>query len=424
MNDSSSDESSAQFLGQVSLRWQEAVAIVQEVIETVGREGRSKFPTLAQVGLLADGGVAIRPGGVSGDRAVQAAATLLGALLDGVTAPDDLVRIVKEDSRDTPRHATLAELSKALAFYERPFRRSEIAAVSARIASVEADERARQELGRIEARTRQGSASGPRDERKRAPKEPKEKPTPPGKRVSPAAVAMVVLVVVAAVGVVFAWPRLPELMSKIKLPAMTADQATNGPVAAPATPETQEKAPSAAPVRKANGEARRSDAVATDGDVVLPAPRSGTSPIRAAALVPAAPPRAGLPAATPPRTPVSPSRGGDSTVRPATVPGASPATAESMTVIDDATVYTAANSDVRPPILVRPALPTAPPDEGAGMLDILVDERGLVEQVLLISPLNRYQERMIVAAAKAWKFKPAYRDGVPVRYRTWVRITL
>jgi outer membrane biosynthesis protein TonB len=53
-----------------------------------------------------------------------------------------------------------------------------------------------------------------------------------------------------------------------------------------------------------------------------------------------------------------------------------------------------------------------------------VTERGEVEKVHLISPANRYRERMLVAAAKAWRFKPATLDGQPVRYRTTVRITL
>jgi hypothetical protein len=30
---------------------------------------------------------------------------------------------------------------------------------------------------------------------------------------------------------------------------------------------------------------------------------------------------------------------------------------------------------------------------------------------------------MLVAAAKAWKFRPAMKDGRPVRYRMQVRIT-
>jgi hypothetical protein len=47
-----------------------------------------------------------------------------------------------------------------------------------------------------------------------------------------------------------------------------------------------------------------------------------------------------------------------------------------------------------------------------------------VEQVRLISTSNRFQDRMIVSAAKAWQFEPAMKNGQPVRYRTQIRITL
>jgi hypothetical protein len=60
---------------------------------------------------------------------------------------------------------------------------------------------------------------------------------------------------------------------------------------------------------------------------------------------------------------------------------------------------------------------------GDGVFDLVVDEHGRVERVELISPGNLYQERMLVAVAKAWRFQPALLDGVPVRYRTQVQIT-
>jgi hypothetical protein len=93
-----------------------------------------------------------------------------------------------------------------------------------------------------------------------------------------------------------------------------------------------------------------------------------------------------------------------------------------------ATVYTATDGEVLPPVIVRPVLPKDPPPgvppEQIGTIEVLVDELGDVAQVKLVSPANRYQERMLVSAAKMWKFRPAYRDGKPVRYRTRVRLTI
>ena len=78
--------------------------------------------------------------------------------------------------------------------------------------------------------------------------------------------------------------------------------------------------------------------------------------------------------------------------------------------------------------MVRPVLPAVPPPglspDQVGTLDLVIDETGRVEQVKLQSPTNRYQDRMLVAHAKSWVFKPALRDGQPVKYRTRVRVTI
>jgi hypothetical protein len=95
---------------------------------------------------------------------------------------------------------------------------------------------------------------------------------------------------------------------------------------------------------------------------------------------------------------------------------------------DDANVYTSIDATVIPPVMVRPVLPKEPPPgvplHQIGTIDVWVDENGDVEQVRLMSPANRYQERMLVSAAKMWKFRPAFKDGHPVRYRTRVRLTV
>jgi TonB family protein len=91
-------------------------------------------------------------------------------------------------------------------------------------------------------------------------------------------------------------------------------------------------------------------------------------------------------------------------------------------------VFDSSDPLVTPAVLVRPRLPDNPPpgvpEEQIGTLEIVVSESGAVDHVRLISPANRYQERMIVAAAKAWHFQPATRHGRPVRYRTRIRVTL
>ncbi len=91
-------------------------------------------------------------------------------------------------------------------------------------------------------------------------------------------------------------------------------------------------------------------------------------------------------------------------------------------------MFTAADSTVTPAVIVRPVLPKEPPPgvppDQIGTIDVVVDEQGDVLHVKLISPANRYHERMLVSAAKMWKFRPAYKDGRPVRYMTRVRLTI
>jgi hypothetical protein len=68
--------------------------------------------------------------------------------------------------------------------------------------------------------------------------------------------------------------------------------------------------------------------------------------------------------------------------------------------------------------------PAGVPANRVGTLDLIVGRLGEVEFVKLYTPLNRYHERMIVSAVKAWRYRPATKDGRPVKYRLRVTINL
>jgi hypothetical protein len=68
--------------------------------------------------------------------------------------------------------------------------------------------------------------------------------------------------------------------------------------------------------------------------------------------------------------------------------------------------------------------PNGVPPHRVGTLEMIIGKDGTVEFVKLHTPLNRYHERMIVSAAKAWLYRPATRGGRPVRYRITVTINL
>ena len=91
-------------------------------------------------------------------------------------------------------------------------------------------------------------------------------------------------------------------------------------------------------------------------------------------------------------------------------------------------IYTLADLGVTPPAALSRQLPIAMPPgvsrQMLGTIEMVIDREGQVEAVRLHTPLNRYHERMIVSAAKAWRYKPALRNGKPVRFSLLVSITL
>ena len=92
----------------------------------------------------------------------------------------------------------------------------------------------------------------------------------------------------------------------------------------------------------------------------------------------------------------------------------------------DRRVYTANDTDVEPPTMRRPQLQMEPRADTApsdSYVEVVVDESGEVTQVRLRSSDLSLNDRMIVAAAKAWQFEPAMKDGRPVKYVLRVPVT-
>ncbi len=94
----------------------------------------------------------------------------------------------------------------------------------------------------------------------------------------------------------------------------------------------------------------------------------------------------------------------------------------------DEKIYSSADLDVSPPRPVGRQLPALRPagltDQTTGRLEVLINSAGQVEAVKLHSPLNAYHDRMIVSAAKAWRYRPALRNGKPVRFSLVLSINL
>jgi hypothetical protein len=99
-------------------------------------------------------------------------------------------------------------------------------------------------------------------------------------------------------------------------------------------------------------------------------------------------------------------------------PAPAPATAK---------IYSAADTAVVPPIVIKQLLPAYPRDNfptNRGVLEIVIDEHGDVESATMRTPVKPTYDGVAVAAAKGWRYTPATLNGVPVRYRKLIQINL
>jgi TonB family protein len=98
---------------------------------------------------------------------------------------------------------------------------------------------------------------------------------------------------------------------------------------------------------------------------------------------------------------------------PAPAPAAAPAE-----------VSTIADADVSPPVTLVQNLPAAPAalatimrrSQAQGIIDVVIGEDGTVEDAVIRRPINAAYDQLLLEAARRWKYRPALKSGVPVRY--------
>lgn len=454
--------------------WQEAVAVVQELIQTVKATTGSAelLPDLEHVALIPNGDVVALPGSPEPAAPVRHAAVMLKLLVDRVAIPPELEQFITRNVAEPAQYDTVAEFSRNLAFFERPGRRSDVERLVGRALAAEQTTRAEEELQRLKERAFEVTQV-------MAPPEFLQQQ----RSVKTVPIALVAAIGVAAIAVaLWLWQRA----SAPQPPAAAASGATAPVAAEPAPSAAASGGPAAQP---AGAPANSATVPAPANGLSAPTPGAASGPASGAAH-PAAVPQA--PATTGPRSLIE--RAGDA-VRTAvgTLVGSNPPAAPAMasapkpstetkmataprprrrrtskpTAVaavptptpapvavappapvavaptpepepaavtvnppteEPVEVFTAADSTVTPPVIVRPVLPKelppGVPPEQVGTIEVVVDEQGDVLHVRLVSPANRFHERMLVSAAKMWKFRPAYKDGRAVRYMTRVRLTV
>jgi TonB family protein len=85
-------------------------------------------------------------------------------------------------------------------------------------------------------------------------------------------------------------------------------------------------------------------------------------------------------------------------------------------------------ADVVPPVTVRQDVPRWPTasiaaPRGEGILELIIDATGEVESSNLTKPLHPIYDRQLLMAARTWRYQPATRHGVAVRFRKLIRIS-
>jgi hypothetical protein len=405
--------------------WQEAVAVIQELIQTVSTTS-SPLPDLEHIALIPNGDVVALPGSSVPSDPVRHAAMMLNILVDGVATPPELEQFLQRNLTSPPQLDSIAEFSRQLSFFERPGRRTDVERLVGRAAAAEQMTRADEELKRLMEKANEAT--------EKPPKEMFEEQRP-ARRVPTMVAAALLLIGAIALGA-FWWrgrsahpPQQaavnPAAAATTSDPSAARDlkaQGTDPKAAEAAKPEPSFLEKTAAAVKSAVG--------ALVGSGSAPAATPAPAAQNASATPEKARPHVRHNGnGTAPKIAAAPLAEGNGDTKPATSVELLPMT-EDVTAGsgDDANVYTSTDATVIPPVMVRPVLPKEPPPgvplHQIGTIDVWVDENGDVEQVRLMSPANRYQERMLVSAAKMWKFRPAFKDGHPVRYRTRVRLTV
>ncbi len=90
-------------------------------------------------------------------------------------------------------------------------------------------------------------------------------------------------------------------------------------------------------------------------------------------------------------------------------------------------IYTLADRNVVPPVIVRQALPPFPRKPiipAQGVVEVVIAESGAVESAVIREPIDQTYDRLALAASRSWQYKPATREGEPVKFRKLVQVRI
>ena len=387
----------------VAIEWFEAVSLVREVADRVRESvGGRAVPELDQIQIAADGTVSIT-GASKTDEPVRRLGQLLQACLYQTDPPVQLRLTVAQATAPESGYGSVRDYSEALAYFERPDRPAVLRALHARAQS--APEVPAEVVPTLDVLA---PMDRPQGRKERQPERPSPRRASRPATVTMAAVVVLVVAATAysqlnttapvrtevsglavkatdAVGTTLV-KGISAVSESVGLGRFVPPEGSGSP--APVPPKVQ---PVVKPMQPHGPSMRKSE----------------PAPLRIFDL--AIPPVTGIPPA------VAIGEVELGTPQPASLIGA---------YAPDETVYSAADPTVSAPIGVRPQLPRVLPGDVSpdrlSEIELVVLPDGTVESVKLRGNRRGVLEGMLLSAAKAWKFKPAEKDGRPVAYRKTV----
>jgi hypothetical protein len=373
---------------EIVVNWDEAVAVVEEVCLLLAPT-EAGVPDAADL-FITDGAV-VQRNGARAQSDTTSAGRLLHSLLSTAGNTPVPLRLFVTQASAQGTYASIAAFASALAYFGKPARRELIRELYRRCATA---------VGSTAAPVH--AAQPKRDDA------PASAPQPARPRRSMPRWALASVAVIGLSGAaVWLWSMRSSLAGDVTLPSLVA-QAREAvgrlAIGSPAEQPAPAAAAVPAPRRASNADVQmvRQTSEAprlvsrTIGSPSQPRPRSRRRPSPSMPVLVAALPSADLS-----------SRNADEAAREAIV----------------LTIYSSKDADVEPPLLLYPQIPAnlmLAGESRLNIMELLVSETGLVETVRLVAGPSRLPDVMLLSGAKAWRFKPASRDGEAVRYRALV----
>jgi TonB family protein len=92
-------------------------------------------------------------------------------------------------------------------------------------------------------------------------------------------------------------------------------------------------------------------------------------------------------------------------------------------------VFTVEDAGIVPPVVVRQHVPAVPANITAqvrdrGRVEVVIDVDGRVSSVTVRQPMHPFYDQLVLSAAREWRYRPATFNGMPVKYRKTIGITV